>query len=238
MVRLLCILHLSPVLASTSWFRICIRPNLNPEGRTHRPRLSSKSKNLNKIYHPFESVTQQTAESQTIPAVLPSYSIMDNPRIEQSPAISATVSENLEDIQQPKPGRGLSFKDLAPELLAMIFKYCNLESLLNDHQTFLIPPLIVALRPQVPQYHQALALLYQQSYIYTPCYATKAFTARFKYSRTLVRKIAIRVKLVPTLNEIYIQVLIDITELSYAETAPHTFCPIPNQLKALSKAHL
>jgi hypothetical protein len=122
---------------------------------------------------------------------------MEETQLDYTSPTPITVCLRSNRVQQPEPGRGLSFKDLAPELLAMIFGDCNLVSPLNDDQIFTIPPLIIALCPQVAQYHQALALLYQQSYVYAPYYATKAFMAKFKNTRPLIRKIAISIKSVP-----------------------------------------
>jgi hypothetical protein len=76
----------------------------------------------------------------------------------------------------------------------MIFQECDLGSPLNAKHALIIPPLIVALRPQTKQYHQALALFYQQSYIYIPPYATSAFEKQFEKVKPLVKKIAISIK--------------------------------------------
>jgi len=76
----------------------------------------------------------------------------------------------------------------------MIFRECDLGSPLNDNHALIIPPLIIALRPQVAPYHQALALFYQQSYIYVPPFTIEAFETKFQRIKPLVRKIAIDIK--------------------------------------------
>jgi hypothetical protein len=76
----------------------------------------------------------------------------------------------------------------------MVFQECNLGSPLNENHALIFPPLIVALRPQIRQYQQALAMFYQQSYIYIPPYATTAFEKDFEKVKPLIRKIKISIK--------------------------------------------
>jgi hypothetical protein len=77
---------------------------------------------------------------------------------------------NISATQQvQKPGRGLSFKDLGPELLAMIFENCDdLNNVLDSCTIWPIPPLIKDLRPQERPYYQALETFFRHSYVRCP----------------------------------------------------------------------
>jgi len=78
---------------------------------------------------------------------------------------SSGVVDTATDKKHHVRGSSIELKDLAPEILEIIFQYCGLRFIHQDEGGYVAPALIIALRSAPRLYFHALAVCYQESHL-------------------------------------------------------------------------